>query len=222
MFAEKKLCSICEKEKTKTKVKDGYVCSKCFSECDEVLDKSLLTLDEVKKYMEKGRENNYYRKNFVATKTCFKIKFDDKNKKIFIEKIFLPRIFNYKDLLEYEVLEDGEALVQGGLGRAVVGGLLFGAVGALVGGITGDRKTKKVIKSLKLKLIFNNTNNGTEYIDFIKSETKPNSFSHKIAINNLNEILEQLLKIKNGNEKKVEINHSIADEILKFKKLHDE
>lgn len=224
LFAEKKLCSICGKEKTKTKVKDGYVCSKCFNECDELFNKELSTVDEVKKFIEKGKKNNYYRKNFIATKVCYGIKFDDKNKKILLEKDLLvkPRIFDYKDLLEYEVLEDGETIVQGGLGRAVVGGLLLGPVGAIVGGITGDKKSKKVIKSLKVKLVFDQLYNGIEYVTFINSETKPDSFSYKTTMFILNELLSQLLKIKNENEKKIEIKYSIADEILKFKKLYDE
>ena len=35
---------------------------------------------------------------------------------------------------------DGTSVVKGGLGRAVVGGFMFGGVGAVVGGITGGKQ----------------------------------------------------------------------------------
>ncbi|EPZ54444.1 hypothetical protein H477_3583 [[Clostridium] sordellii ATCC 9714] len=49
-------------------------------------------------------------------------------------------MYNYKDIIEFELLEDGESITKGGLGRAVAGGVLLGGVGAIVGGVTGIEK----------------------------------------------------------------------------------
>ena len=70
------------------------------------------------------------------------IKFDDNAKKILFPKTLLTkaRIYNYSDLLGYEILEDGNTVTKGGLGSAVVGGALFGGIGSVVGGLTGGKK----------------------------------------------------------------------------------
>jgi hypothetical protein len=36
-----------------------------------------------------------------------------------------PKIYNYSDIVDFELLEDGESITKGGLGRAITGGLLF-------------------------------------------------------------------------------------------------
>lgn len=33
-----------------------------------------------------------------------------------------PKNYNFEDILKYELLEDGETITKGGLGRAVAGG----------------------------------------------------------------------------------------------------
>ena len=53
------------------------------------------------------------------------------------------KVYKCQDILDFELLEDGNSVIKGGLGRAVVGGALFGGVGAIVGGTTGGRKQKK-------------------------------------------------------------------------------
>lgn len=55
-----------------------------------------------------------------------------------------PEIYNYSDIVDFELLEDGEFIVKGRLGRAVVGGVLFGGIGAVVGGVTGGKKSKSI------------------------------------------------------------------------------
>lgn len=63
--------------------------------------------------------------------------------------------YNYEDILSFELLEDGETITSGGLGRAVVGGLAFGAAGAIVGGVTGGKKSKSLCTSLSIKISIN-------------------------------------------------------------------
>ena len=57
----------------------------------------------------------------------------------------------YGAITGFEVLENNEQIAQGGIGRAVVGGLLFGGAGAIVGGITG-RKQQTLLTSMKIKI----------------------------------------------------------------------
>ena len=78
---------------------------------------------------------------FTATKKIGSfIEFDEINKRWLVPDGFLgrkknPRIYNFDDVIEFELLEDGETITKGGLGRALAGGILFGGVGAIVGGV---------------------------------------------------------------------------------------
>ena len=88
-------------------------------------------------------------------------------------------IFEFSNLLNFELLEDGETITKGGLGRAIAGGLLFGGVGAIVGGVTGGKKSKGVCNSMRLKITLRNCHCSMVYIPvsythlFKKAAAKP-------------------------------------------------
>lgn len=62
----------------------------------------------------------------------------------------------YSDIARYEYLEDNETVSSGGfgLGRAIVGGMVFGPVGAIVGGLTKGRKTETYLSSVSVVITF--------------------------------------------------------------------
>lgn len=140
------------------------------------------------------------------------------------------KIYNYEDILSFELLEDGETITSGGLGRAVVGGLAFGAAGAIVGGVTGGKKSKSICTSLSIKISINDIQNPTAYINFILTSTKKNSLTYKVKYSQAQEcisILEFICKETSKNNASIasatqSVPLSQADEILKFKKLLDE
>ena len=127
------------------------------------------------------------------------------------------------------MLEDGQSITKGGLGRAVAGGLLFGGVGAIVGGVTGGKKSKGICNSMKLRVSFKNAHTDVVYINFIATETKTKSFTYKAAQDNAQKcitILETINDINQSNHieyANVEVHtNSTADEIMKFKTLLDQ
>lgn len=75
-----------------------------------------------------------------STKKQFQIVCDKKHSKI----------FSYQDIIEYEIRSNNEILVSSdtrtrkGVGKAIVGGLLFGGVGMVAGAIAGNSKSKTV------------------------------------------------------------------------------
>lgn len=139
------------------------------------------------------------------------------------------KIYNYEDILSFELLEDGETITSGGLGRAVAGGLAFGAAGAIVGGITGCKKSKSLCTSLSIKISINDIQNPTAYINFIFTAAKKNGLIYKVKYSQAQEcvsILEFICKeaSKSNDSMTSAIQHgslSQADEILKFKNLLD-
>ena len=82
---------------------------------------------------------------FTPTKTFKKMLSVDANHKLWMYGTS-NIVFNFNDVVSYELIQDGESITKGGVGRAVAGGILFGGVGAVVGGLTGKKKVVTEIK----------------------------------------------------------------------------
>ncbi|VDG74712.1 Uncharacterised protein [Clostridium carnis] len=236
IFSKKEKCIICNNI-GKTKIYDGSICEICFGRAKGFLPlgKSLKELKkaDIENAIKLKDENIKLLNEFNTTRQIGKyIEFDENNKKFLIPdgfngKKINPKVHDYKDLLEYEVLENGSTITKGGLGSAVVGGLLFGGTGAIVGGITG-KKTKSVIDSLKIKITINNSNRPVEYINLITTQTKTNSLLYKSSYNLAQEIISMLSVIKESSNRENNVEDientgfSLADELRKLKELVDE
>ena len=139
-------------------------------------------------------------------------------------------LFSYDQLVDFEVLEDGTSVASGGLGRAVVGGVLFGGVGAVVGGVTGRKKSKEICKQLKIKLTVKDYFEPAFYINVISTETKKKGLIWQKTMKEVENTLAQLQLITNSLEQpdtpaEVEIPTQANDpveEIRKYKALLDE
>ena len=234
LFGEKGTCSICGKEKTSKKLSDGFVCSKCLDLCGNNRNtfKKLqdTTTSEILKEIAKEKQAHSDIANFVATRGVGKlIKFDDNAKKILFPKTLLTkaRIYNYSELLGYEILEDGNTITKGGIGSAVVGGALFGGIGAVVGGLTGGKKSKEVVRSLKVKIVLDNKVVPAEYIELLKTEFKKDGFVYRAAKQEAEDIIAILTSISAKNEKNQTNNSNVQNtndpitEVKRYKELLD-
>ena len=101
-------------------------------------------------------------------------------------------VYNFSDLNSFELMEDDSQVTSGGVGQALVGGLLFDGAGLIAGGITGKRKTKKVVESMFIKLHINDFNNPLIMIPLITEKTKVNSKEYKEAFNLANQLIAML------------------------------
>ena len=163
---------------------------------------------------------------------------DEARKEWAIPTSFLLRIkkvYKYSDIISFDLLEDGNSISSGGLGRAAVGGLLFGGVGAIVGAATGKHKTKSTCYKLQVKISVKDTSKPAEFITLLSSEAKRNSFLYKLAFKNAQQIMSMLEIMCNQNktdqntikqlneDKHYDISNQIggAEEILKYKELMD-
>lgn len=131
-------------------------------------------------------------------------------------------IHSFDDIVSYDLLEDGAAVTTGGLGSAAVGGMLFGGVGAIVGGVTGKRKTKGTCSSLQVKITLNNIQCPAVYIPLLQMNVKKESAAYRQAFQRAQEILSILEVICKQNGVVQESDISTADEIRKYKALLDE
>lgn len=116
----------------------------------------------------------------VMTSTFY---FDDSNKKWAYKKSNSSpiQIYNYSDLLDFEIFENGDSVMKGKAGGAIIGGLTFGVVGAIVGS-SGKRKTSNTCNTLQVRITINDLQSPQIVIPIISYEVKKNSIIYKNAI----------------------------------------
>lgn len=127
-------------------------------------------------------------------------------------------VFPVSQILSLEVIEDGQTVshstTTGGgeiktssgsmLGRAVVGGVLLGGVGAIIGGATARKTTTaetvthtntvENVNEIKLKMLVNNTTKPLISIPFLSNPTVRGSTAYTVACKNI-EHCEALIKV---------------------------
>lgn len=151
-------------------------------------------------------------------------------------KIIPTKVYNYKDLLEVEILEDGDSTIKTSrgsqIGGMLIGGLMLGGVGAIIGGLSGKKKQIDTVERIDLKIIVNDMKNPIFVLNVFQSYTgvKKTSLDY-IKYKEQSQKWYSLLKIiikkadeMDNKENKSASSHnlSIADEIIKLKKLRDE
>ncbi len=223
----KQQCANCQKQlgvfSSKTKIADGVVCSDCLKAAG-ITDFSNAQTFNSGTLRELLQRRQALITSFSPTKKIGRyLQVDDNNRAFKIGK----NLFNFSDLLSFELLEDGESVVKGGLGRAITGGLLFGGIGALVGGATGKKKTKNICKSMRLKVTLRNTYTDSVHVEFLMSEVKTQSSTYKgirVKAEACISALENIADQNKASEAPVatQAPSSAADEILKFKQLLDQ
>ena len=132
-------------------------------------------------------------------------------------------VFKFSDIVDFEISENGHTIAEtktkggSGVGRAVVGGALFGPAGALVGATTKKKKAttteKQVLDSMCVRIFLDNNEFTMVTID-----------GHDRMRSDAEGIISRLRKMKINsslNEESTENSSSVADEILKFKQLLD-
>ena len=240
-FDLKATCIYCEKEVglNRFKTADGWLCPGCYKLSGYSLSTNTRTktITDIKNdILENERQREKLALFHPSKKIGTFIEFDEEKRQWLIPDGFMgkkknPRIYSYDDIVEYELLEDGDTITKGGLGRALVGGAVFGGTGAIVGGVTGGKRSKKVINSLKIKITIDDFESPVVYIHLITSKTKANSFVYKTNFALAQEILSTFALIQKQREKddihgsstnKGNTTPSPADEILKYKELMDQ
>lgn len=104
-------------------------------------------------------------------------------------------VLKYSDLIEYELLEDGDSIIKGRVGSAIVGGALFGGIGAIAGAAR-SKKIKSVCNSMSIKVAVNNIAKPMYYIPIITSQVKIDSMLYNTALSTAHEFTSLLAFIK--------------------------
>lgn len=126
---------------------------------------------------------------------------DNSNNKVYISANGQQgQTYNYTDIIDYEIVEDGQSLTKGTGGKAAIGALTFGVAGAIVG--SSMKKQKNMCTSLQLIITVNdiiNSNIVMQLIDtkWVKDGVEKNSIIYKSAFEFAKNITSTLKAIKN-------------------------
>ena len=141
--------------------------------------------------------------NITSTGIDTKVVFDLNNRKIAIIDTNAVKIdyVDFDKIVQCEILEDNSVVMKGGVGRAVVGGILAGGVGAIVGAQT--RGSSEIVKNLSIRIITNDVINSLVWIHLIKTGTKRDSFEYKRNKDAAQQIYSTIISILNTDPKPV-------------------
>ena len=97
--------------------------------------------------------------------------------------------YSFEDLVSYELIINNEAVVSGGVGQALVAGAMFGAIGAVAGGIVAKRKSTSKILNMTVRVTSNDFTKPVVFIDLIRKPVKNTSKEYKEAVENAQRIM---------------------------------
>lgn len=156
-----KTCPVCGgKMYSKCKAQDGNICSVCAYLNPNYQLESIETLLRYRTLMQNQNNNRaaIFRKTAILKSLMSEsVVIDQTNKLFYIgkENTLNPTYYSFDEIMEYHFEQVGGKTItksKGGIGRAVVGGALFGGVGAIVGATTSKKETKTVGGTNLLKI----------------------------------------------------------------------
>ncbi len=215
------------------------LCKSCSKKCDiEQSKRKFMTAEDIKEHIRFREENAKLYQNFHPTN----------GKKGFGDEILedsnmcrwcvrpwgnflgpeIPTLYRYEDIVSCELIQDdGNAVSKGGLGGAVVGGALFGGVGAVVGSTASKKKIITRVKDIHVTVTLNHPYHSSLMIFAMPygQTVSTESPMYTAYINTGRELVAffetMMAKSKPSSNATIQ-GHSDADEIRKFKALLDE
>ncbi len=170
------------------------------------------------------KSSHFIAKVPLSTNILAGLAVDDSSKQLCIIHGHSTRLYDYKDIIESEVVIDGKSVTKTSrasqfVGTAI-GGVLAGGVGAIIGGLSGSTSTKEKVKGVSLKLIVNDTENPVHLIDFIEL-TNTGSTVPEQALKEAKSWHDLLSVIINqGKKYPPAVQHSEADQIERYAEMH--
>ena len=255
-FDEAEMCCICGKNKGKKQIANGKVCKDCISLAIPFLKSNSNfgykdnTKQDFYEAITKHYENEDKLQSFIlddqiidehSNKYGYKgdyLRIDNHHRWLYTQKGKLQNIvFDFSNINDFEIREYTSIVAEtkqkngSGVGRAVVGGALFGPAGAIVGATTKKKKTitteKEIISKITVYIQLKNSQFQTISIDISNpyGEVIKGDALYRNMLNIGEEILNKLRDIQSTEsietQKLSEKSTSAVDELLKLKQLYD-
>ncbi len=220
------ICSVCNVNVASKKLEDGCICKSCMERgYDRSQPWRKMTVDMVKNSIDLKKRMDEHAAVFHVTDKV-KPYFEEDNISRLIRvngEIYLA----WDDVIDFQLVEDGNEVSRGGLGGAVLGGILFGEEGAVVGR-NATQKSVKTVNELAIKIITRNEKFPQVRIDLVTSTLDTNTRAYRKAAEAAEKIITLLTVVMDTNEREALEDSasasapSAADEIKKYKDLLDE
>lgn len=89
------------------------------------------------------------------------------------------QVWNYKDLVDFNLCEDGVQKIPGRGLFAAGGALLFGVKGAIIGSVAGDKTIQNICKEMTIQMKVNDLNNPLISIGLLDTPCDKQSYDYK-------------------------------------------
>lgn len=233
-------CAICGKKmgffNGKVILKNGYVCNHCWDtkglgkRIDYMTESRNYTAQQIRDMVQIVSNVPSCAANFNGnTLVADLVQLDDSTQTV---QLITKAGFNsakeyikYSQIVDFELLEDGDTITKGGIGSAVVGGALFGAGGAIAGAIVGTKRTKAICNSLQLRVSVKDYYKKAIVVNYIELPTKSTSMTYKLMHEQAQKAVGELqvaVASAHRNAPTQIQSGSVADEIAKLNHLKEQ
>jgi hypothetical protein len=93
-----------------------------------------------------------------------------------VDKEFTYFLYNFDDILECSIKEDGATITKtvksSAISNAIAGEVLFGGIGATIGGLSGKKISSEKINKMTLSIVVNDLEYPVHEIHFLNSLSK--------------------------------------------------
>lgn len=129
------------------------------------------------------------------------ISVDNESKRFLVKNTLSANyyIYQFSELVDFELSQDGTSILSGNEIDALMGGILFGTTGAVIGA-SKRREVQEYCSSLYVALTVNNIGGFWVKIPLITSATLKSSRKYSYAIERAKEMIALLRLIKNNSE----------------------
>ena len=111
-------------------------------------------------------------------------------------------VLKFEKILDFEIFENGNSVVSSKTGSAIVGGLLFGGLGAIAGA-SGSRIISDNCKTLKLNIYTTDVTNSVVTLDLLDKGIEKNSTEYENLKDTINKMI-GFLKIARESNRQAE------------------
>lgn len=233
-------CAVCGKKmgffNGKMILKNGYVCNHCWDtnglgkRIDYMTGSRNYTVQQIKDMVQVVNNVPSCATNFNGnTLVADLVQLDDSTQTV---QVITKAGFNsakeyikYNQIVDFELLEDGDTITKGAIGSAVVGGALLGAGGAITGAILGTKKTKVVCNSLQLRISVKDYYKKVIVANYIELPTKYTSMTYKLMYEQAQKAVGELQVAVASTQRNASTqvpSGSVADEIVKLHQLKEQ
>lgn len=128
---------------------------------------------------------------FLWTQEIEPLLFDETNNMIQDDD---NHFYRFEDIKDVEILEDGDTILGGSVGQALIGGLVLGQAKNIAGTVS-KKNTSSIVNSLELKVTFHSLEGSGYIYSFLKKPCTKTDKEYRLSIGSAQQLYASLLTI---------------------------